>query len=160
MTKRFWESQLKDLTDIALDPLCSSKERYGRRPKALAAAPSGLQIGMVAQLGAFAGIGPHGWLSNYVFGFPITGKIDQSVTFPPTDKPVGPNPSTRDSLFISASGRFKVRATRPHQCAQTLWGDALTQSDAGWLAPPGSWAPLVAFSTNPLRRSIFLCDFL
>ena len=68
------KSQLTDLADLAHRPLCSSEERYAHRPHVLRAALSGIQVGLVAQLGSFTGLGAQGWLGNYVLASLLHGQ--------------------------------------------------------------------------------------
>ena len=132
----FWDSQITALTKLVNDPHCSSAQWYDQRPAELANAPKSLQVGCIAQLAKFTGIGAFHWLANYSFGFPITGNISQSLTFPMTAKPDNPHPITRESLFDSAIERFKSRAVRSPQKADVLWKEATAQVELGWLDPP------------------------
>ena len=134
--KLFWKSQLEALDTLSKDPLCSSEDWYAQRTPDFAQAPNSLRIGLIAQLADFTGIGAAGWLSQYVFGFPITGTIAQSKTFPLSEKPDNPNPLARDSLFVGAIERFKTRSRRSPPHALTLWKEALTQVGEGWLLAP------------------------
>ena len=132
----FWGAQLSALSALADHPLCSSEPWYALRPKELSAAPKALNIALIAQLASFTGIGALNWLSGYIYGFPITGTISQSKTFPLTQKPDNPKPLSISDLQKGASERFKSRSKRPPKLADLLWKEALEQVSMGWLDQP------------------------
>ena len=134
--KAFWDSQIIALKELVKNPLCSPADWYALRPTEFAKAPCSLLIGCIAQLAKFTGIVAMNWLANYVFGFPITGSISQPIAFPLSGKPDNPNPLTRESLMGSSIGRFKARAVRSPQCADTLWKEAIAQVELGRLGKP------------------------
>ena len=132
----FWDAQLSALSTLVEHPECSSEPWYALRPKELSAAPKELNIALLAQLASFTGIGALNWLSGYIYGFPITGTISQSKTFPLTQKPDNPKPLSLTELWEGAADRFRLRSKRPPKMADTLWTEALQQVDMGWLDQP------------------------
>ena len=78
----FWSDQLPALTKLAAHPLCFPNHWYDLRPAELSSSPKALEIALISQLSAFAGIGALNWISGYIYGFPITGHISQPRTSP------------------------------------------------------------------------------
>ena len=147
--KEFWESQISQLRGLTLNPHCSSESWYNMRPDFFRAAPSSLNIALLAQLANFTGMGGSRWLGNYIKGFPITGTICQSGVFPLTLKPDNPHPLDAQTLLEDSIGRFKARSNRRPPHSQILWKEALAQVESGWLEKPRSLNSSGRFEDSP-----------
>ena len=133
--EKFWPDQMHRLRKMSAHPYCSSANWYSDRPLFLPNAPSDMNVALLMQLAKFYGIGSHNWTSQYIIGFPITGAICRSETFPLTDSPDNPFPAPWSSLVAESQSRFRTRSARRPPHADALWPEAVEQVSKGWLAP-------------------------
>ena len=134
--EEFWADQMQLIKKMSAHPYCSSANWYSARPLFLRKAPTTLNVAIIAQLADFYGIGARNWLSQYISGFPISGTICQSMTFPLTETPDNPFPTSIDSLLAESPAKFKTRSARKPPHAEALWLEATEQVAKGWLAAP------------------------
>ena len=82
-------------------------------------------------------MGGSSWLQQFIFGFPLIGKLSQAHTFPTKDKLSGSQPKKLDHILKSTGRRFSERAQKSgFKNAKHLWNEALEQQSKGWLTPP------------------------
>ena len=128
----FWREQLKSFRDLASLTKPIARDWYSHTPEPIKPAVGLINAPLLAALISVMDIGDPAWASQFVHGFPITGFLSQSGVFPSDDTPL-PEQLDPDTLFKSASGRFKKRAKQTsnvHQ--QHIWDETIKEQNKGW----------------------------
>ena len=102
----------------------------------MAASPSGLKLGLLAQLRDFVVTGTFNRMVDFAYDFPTVVEISQLLTYHSTGKSGGPKPLTADELCMDSTGRVKPRSKQPPKSASTLWKEAIDQVKLGRLDKP------------------------
>ena len=133
--RSFWKRQMGHLKSLISERQDRSNAWYASAPPELHKFHRRFPLGVWAAIMHFCGLGGSRWLAQFVYGFPITGKLSQKFAFPATTEKLSPTLSTADVL-LSAPSRFARRSAHVSPAAQGLWDEALQQVEAGWLDPP------------------------
>ena len=132
----FRNTQLKHLHRLAEECQSDTDRWFKAAPTGIRRDSGNVHIALLAHLMRFTRMQGTNWLMQFVFGFPITGKLSQKGVFPPGK---GDTTPLRDpeSLFSSKTARFRERAARSgSRYTRTLWDEAIGQVHKGWFSPP------------------------
>ena len=136
--KQFWHDQILRVERIAQQAEHTQKQWDLLTPKELRNSRSPIKTVAILDLMNQYGLGGKRWMSQFTFGFPIRGDIEQTGVFP-RDKsvlgapPIGP-------IWNENEARFRLRARASGALnAASLWEEATDQVRKGWLGPPSRW---------------------
>ena len=80
-------------------------------------------------------LGSPGRITQFVYGFPILGRLSQATVYPIAEKSSSA-PLCHQVLFDSARDRFRSRSIIPPRQALPMWTEAMEQVGLGWLGAP------------------------
>lgn len=80
-------------------------------------------------------LGSPGRITQFVYGFPILGRLSQATVYPIAEKSSSA-PLCHQVLFDSARDRFRSRSIIPPRQALPMWTEAMGQASLGRLGHP------------------------
>ena len=133
--RAFWTRQMGHLRSLISGRQERSKFWYANAPPELSQFHRRLPMDAWAALMHFCGLGGARRLTQFAYGFHITGNLLQKFAFPTTAKKL-PAQLSVGKVLAPYTSRFVSRAARPPASADTLWQEAGGQVARGWLGPP------------------------
>ena len=83
------------------------------------------------------GLGGSVWFQQFIFGFPLVGRLSQKYCYPAKLKGSLEKAEPLHKIPNACASRFADRANKSgHKNAQVLWGEALSQCEKRWLNRP------------------------
>ena len=133
----FWEDQLTALDKLVSDSAETEKAWATLIPSQTAPATGKIHLPALMSLAIQCGTGGTSWLQQFLFGFPIVGRLAQPRCYPLKLKESLKKPEPPSKLLNSTSCRFTERAKKSgFKNAKALWDEAIEQCDKGWLNRP------------------------
>ena len=137
MIVQFWDAQLSALDKLVLDPEEIEAARNSKIPTEIAPSSGKVKLAALMSLALQCGVGGSVWLQQFLFGFPLVGRLAQPQCFPVKQKEACKKPEPISKLFNSNRTRFADRASKSgFKNASALWAEALQQCEKGWLTQP------------------------
>ena len=154
----FWGRRLAAVSAIKSAIIDETQAWYNESPTAIRKATWVIDVPLWSYLIRSFGITDHRWMSQFVYGFPIIGKLSQNRLFATSSK-IDVASCTVDkprSLFRAAQERFRQREM-PMKIASSkkLWEEDMSQVQLGWLGPPEKLADQGDFIDNPGKQVNF-----
>ena len=133
----FWEAQLKRLDRLVADSSPIEEEWKALIPPETAPAAGKIHLPALMLLAIQCRTGGTSWLQQFLFGFPLVGRMGQPRCFPFKLKDSLKKPEPIRKLLNSTTSRFSDRARKSgFKNAKALWDEALEQCEKGWLNRP------------------------
>ena len=134
--RKFRAQQAAWLASLSTSANPTQAEWGGLIPPEISYSANGIRTATLATLLSDQGMGGQKWASQFIFGFPIVGRLAQSGVPPPSTKPIE-KPISPDILFYDATARFAARSKRSSTRETIpLWEEALAKVQRGWLGQP------------------------
>ena len=130
-----WREKLAGLKCLASLTGPLAKSWYKETPKAIKPAVGKADVALLSELILTLDIGNPACVSQFVYGFPITGILSQSGVFPTIETPL-PTLIEPDAVFQGVGARFRKRAemtSANHE--QYIWDETLVEQTKCWFAP-------------------------
>ena len=133
----FWDDQLDRLDDLVRDSSQTHHDWLTCIPPQTRPAAGKIQLPALMALASQCGIGGSIWLQQFLFGFPLVGRLAQPRCFPPHPRELAKKTDPVSKALRSSSDRFEERACKSgFKNAKALWNEAMEQCDKGWLNRP------------------------
>ena len=133
----FWDNQLQAVAQLAKDSLPIDLRWNRLIPSPIKQATGQLRLAPLRDLASQFNLGGGEWLTQFLFGFPLIGKLCQRFTFPTCEKANRKKLICTSKIKNSSGRRFRERASKSgFKNATPLWDEATLQVDKGWLTAP------------------------
>ena len=133
----FWDEQLKRLDKLVGDSSKLEGEWKTTIPPETAPATGKLHLPALMSLAVQCQTGGTRWLQQFLYGFPLVGRLGQPRCYPFKPKESLKKAESTSKLFNSTQSRFADRACKSgFKNAKALWDEALDQCKKGWLNHP------------------------
>ena len=133
----FWDEQLSSLDKLIMEASSLEHSWNALIPPEIAPAAGKLKLAAFMSLALQCDCGGSAWLQQFLFGFPLVGRLSQSHCYPTKLKEASKKPVPIPKLFNTNASRFRDRASKSgFKNANALWSEALEQCEKGWLTRP------------------------
>ena len=135
--RTFWDQQLSALDELIQDASQTEAEWIKLIPPETAPTAGKIQLAAFMSLSLQCQAGGSTWLQQFLFGFPLVGRLSQRHCYPLKLKEALKKPEPTDKIFNTNEARFHDRSLKSgNKNAPTLWSEALEQCGKGWLTRP------------------------
>ena len=133
----FWDAQLRRLDGLLLGSQWISEAWIKLIPDYTAPAAGALQLPAIMALAAQCGLGGTVWLQQFLFGFPLVGRLSQPRRYQTKLKENLKRDGPISKALKKTASCFADRAKNyGRKNAKALWNEALEQCEKGWMGRP------------------------
>ena len=134
---QFWDEQLSAVDKLILDSEETEAAWNSLIPSEIIPSTGKVKLAALMSLSLQCGAGGSVWLQQFLFGFPLVGRLAQPRCYPTKQSEARKKPEPIPKLFNSNKARFTDRASKSgFKNASTLWSEAMEQCEKGWLTQP------------------------
>ena len=133
----FWNTQLNKLDNLIASCIDTQNSWNNLIPTELIPAAGNLRSVALTLLAREQGLGCASWLQQFLYGFPLIGRLSQLNCFPRRERDYNKRAEKLSKILKSTSTRFTDRARKSgNKNAEELWNEAMEQVNKGWLNLP------------------------
>ena len=133
----FWDSQLTALDNLISDSPETEKAWTSLIPPETAPAAGRVRLAALMSLAIQGQVGGTIWLQQFLFGFPLVGRLAQPRCYPFKLKDSLNKAEPLSKIRNTNNSRFSDRARKSgYKNAKALWSEAMGRCEKGWLNLP------------------------